>query len=445
MIGTIRFTLRRDKKLKDGRCPIQMIYSISGVRSVYNTKLACLEPYWNKDEQKLQSINKSLTKDYSSGVQLNKVEIEEMNNDLNFLRAKVISIEREFHNKEISSNLIRDRLKDLNNPKIIKSEPKNIIYDFIDKYIEENRQTRVPGSLKVYSTLRNHLQDFEVFRKRRVTFDEIDYNFFQEFQSYLFQKERIVAGEVRKLYNSTISKQLKTLKTFISYARKAGIEINRSYEDFKSQRDEKDVVALTQDEFDSLIECDLSSNSRLDKVRDIFCFSCATGLRWSDIENLEWHNIRGNEISITVHKTREKLIIPLSRISANILHKYRELESIKPLPELSGQNFNIYIKELCQFLGFDTPIELVRNRGAERVSEVFPKWKLISAHTGRKTFVTLSLAKGVPAEYIMKITGHKDYKSFKRYIDIAEKSKAQIVINAWGKPEHNFSLKVVKS
>lgn len=43
----------------------------------------------------------------------------------------------------------------------------------------------------------------------------------------------------------------------------------------------------------------------------------------------------------------------------------------------------------------------------------------------------------------MRITGHKDYKSFKRYIDLTEKSKAQVVVNAWGKPEHNFSLKIV--
>lgn len=443
MIGTVRFNLRSDKVLKDGRCPIHMIYSISGVRTVYNTKLACLEVYWNKDEQLVQSANKTLTKEYSTNVLLNKVEIDEMNNDLNLLKAKVLSIEREFHNKEISSKLVIDRLKDLANPKVVRSEPRNLIYDFIDKYIEENRQTRVAGSLKVYGTLKNHLKGFEEYRKQRVTFDEIDYNFFQEFQSYLFQKERIVAGEIKKLFNSTIAKQLKTLKTFLSYARKSGIIVDRSYEDFKSQRDEKDVVALTQDEFDLLLSCDLSSNNRLDKVRDIFCFSCSTGLRWSDIENLDWHNIKGKDIRITVHKTREKLIVPLNTVSYNILLRYKELNSIKPLPTISSQNFNIYIKELCEMVGIDSLIEIVRNRGAERIEEVYPKWQLISAHTGRKTFVTLSLAKGVTAEYIMRITGHKDYKSFKRYIDIAEDSKRNAIVDAWGKPEGNFSLKIV--
>lgn len=443
MIGTIRFTLRLDKKLKDGKCPIQMVYSIAGVRAVYNTKLACIAPYWSKDEQLLQNVTKSLVKEYSEAVLLNKVEIDEINSDINLLKANILSIERSFHNKEISSKLVIDKLKELANPKIVKSEPKNLVFDYIDKYIEENQQTRVKGSLKVYGTLKNHLKDFEAYRKKRVTFDEIDYNFFQEFQAYLFQKERTVAGEVKKLFNSTIAKQIKTLKTFLTYARTSGIQISRSYEDFKTQKDEKDVIALTQEEFDLIWGCDLSSNGKLDRVRDIFCFSCSTGLRWSDIENLEWHNIRGNEISITVHKTREKLIIPLNTVSSKILNKYRDLSSTKPLPSISGQNFNVYIKDLCKKLEIDTLIETVRNRGAERIQEVNPKYKLISAHTGRKTFVTLSLAKGIAAEYIMRITGHKDYKSFKRYIDIGEKNKRQVVVDAWGKPEHNFTLKVI--
>lgn len=443
MIGTIRFNIRVDKKLKDGRCPIQMIYSISGVRSVYNTKLTFLEAYWNKDEQMLQVVNKTALKGCLSNTILDKVQIDEFNNDLNLLKATVLKIERSFHGKEISSKLVIEQLKAQSNPKLVKSEPRSLIYDFIDRYINENQQTRVKGSLKVYGTLKNHLKNFEVYRKKKVTFGEINYSFFQEFQAYLFQVERKVGEEKQKMLNSTIAKQIKTLKTFLTYARLQGITVDRSYEDFKVQKDEKDIIALTQDEFDQLYMADLSENKRLDRIRDIFCFSCATGLRWSDLENLEWHNIRGNEIIITVHKTREKLIIPLSKVSAEILHKYKELEYPTPLPRITGQVFNKYIKELCQLLKFDSLIEMVRNRGAERVEILKPKWQLISAHTGRRTFVTLSLEKGIAAEYIMRITGHKDYKSFKRYIDLTEKSKAQVVVNAWGKPEHNFSLKIV--
>nr|WP_083891951.1 tyrosine-type recombinase/integrase [Echinicola vietnamensis] len=56
---------------------------------------------------------------------------------------------------------------------------------------------------------------------------------------------------------------------------------------------------------------------------------------------------------------------------------------------------------------------------------------MISAHTGRKTFVTLSLAKGIPAEVVMKITGHSDYKSFKRYIEVDEQRKRDEMTKAW--------------
>ncbi|GEM67164.1 hypothetical protein SMI01S_07700 [Sphingobacterium mizutaii NBRC 14946 = DSM 11724] len=443
MIGTIRFSLRTDKKLKDGRCPIQMIYSIAGIRSVYNTKLTCLEAYWNKDEQMLQVVNKTALKGYFSNTILDKVQIDEFNNDLNLLKGNVLNIERAFHGKEISSSLVIEQLKLQSNPNIVKSEPRSLVYDFIDRYIQENQATRVKGSLKVYGTLKKHLQNFEIYRKKKVTFGEINYSFFQEFRAYLFQLERKVGDEKRQMLNSTIAKQIKTLKTFLKYARLQGIIVDRSYEDFTVKKDEKDIIALTQDEFDLLYNADLSENKRLERIRDIFCFSCTTGLRWSDLQNLEWHNIRGNEIIITVHKTREKLSIPLSQISAAILYKYKQLDLPTPLPRIAGQTFNKYIKELCQLLSFDTSIEMVRNRGAERVVTIKQKWELISAHTGRRTFVTLSLEKGIAAEYIMRITGHKDYKSFKRYIDLTEKSKAQVVVNAWGKPEHNFSLKIV--
>ncbi|WP_262482677.1 tyrosine-type recombinase/integrase [Anditalea andensis] len=53
-------------------------------------------------------------------------------------------------------------------------------------------------------------------------------------------------------------------------------------------------------------------------------------------------------------------------------------------------------------------------------AKIFPKHEVISVHTGRKTFATLSLEKGIPAETVMKITRHSDYKSFQRYIKVTE-------------------------
>ncbi|WP_262500774.1 tyrosine-type recombinase/integrase [Rhodonellum psychrophilum] len=76
----------------------------------------------------------------------------------------------------------------------------------------------------------------------------------------------------------------------------------------------------------------------------------------------------------------------------------------------------------------------MRYKGAVKNSNIYPKHEIISAHTGRKTFATLSLEKGIPAETVMKITGHTDYKSFQRYVTVTEERKRNEMQKAWGKP-----------
>ena len=71
-------------------------------------------------------------------------------------------------------------------------------------------------------------------------------------------------------------------------------------------------------------------------------------------------------------------------------------------------------------MSFDEPVQIVRFHGARREEVVYPKFELISVHTARKTVCTLSLEKGMSAEEVMKISGHKDYKSFSRYLKITD-------------------------
>lgn len=143
-------------------------------------------------------------------------------------------------------------------------------------------------------------------------------------------------------------------------------------------------------------------------------------------------HIKNDEIRLTVKKTKKPLIVPLNRFSKGILEKYEELAA--PLPIISNQKFNKYIKELCKLAGIDDPIEIIRYKGATKQSTVYRKYEVISAHTGRKTFATLSLEKGIPAETVMKITGHADYKSFQRYVKVTEERKRNEMQKAWGAP-----------
>jgi integrase len=339
--------------------------------------------------------------------------------------------------------MVIDKLKENRSSTTKKTEPNTILFDFIDKYINDNEATREPGSLTVYRSMKKHLQAYELKTKKKVTFDKVDYSFFQSFQNFLIGRTKIVAGiEVPMLNNNTIAKQLSTVKTFLNYANKTeGIAVSDTCKNFKIKKDELEVIALTNEEFEALYYFDLTDNKRLAQVRDIFCFSCCTGLRYSDMNQLKWENIKENELMLTVIKTSQKLTVPLNPYSRAILARYEGQR--KPLPMISNQKLNDYVKELCKSAGINERIEIVRFRGIIREAITYPKYELIGVHCGRKTYVTLSLEKGMSAEQVMSCTGHKSYSSFKRYINITRTLKIVAVNKAWGEPLSEIKLKAI--
>jgi integrase len=123
---------------------------------------------------------------------------------------------------------------------------------------------------------------------------------------------------------------------------------------------------------------------------------------------LKREQIKKDEIKLTVKKTKQLLTIPLNSYSKAILARYEGM--LKPLPVISNRNMNYAVKDLCKLAGIDEQIEIVRFRGTKREAITYPKYELIGVHTGRKTFCSLSLEKGMSAEEVMSISGHSDYK-----------------------------------
>jgi integrase len=449
MTGTLRFVLRTQKNLKTGKAPIYLTYSIHRVR-IFNSvdKKSVYPEYWDAKEQRAvyipQRDAKKLMPHLSANDLLTEIEINEINDSIDNTESTIQAIENKFIHNEVpfSSQMIIVELKaiDAAKPKTKKDEAKGLLFDFMDKYIQDHESTREQGSLTVYKSVKNHLKAYQDKTGHRVTFDTIDYTFFQKLQTFLINRTKTdkAGNPSPMLNNTTIAKALSTLKTFLGYARKHGIKVNDSYRDFTIKREKLEVIALDQDEFDSIINLDLSENKRLEKTRDIFVFAISTGLRYSDVAQLKREHISDNIISLVVKKTKTELTIPLNSVSGAILDKYKDLH--KPLPMISNQNLNYSIKDLCQLAGIDQQIEIVRFHGKKRLVKTYPKHELIHFHTARKTFVTLSLEKGMSAEEVMTISGHEDYKSFSRYVKVTEKRKKVVMLKAWGEVKN---LKIV--
>ena len=164
----------------------------------------------------------------------------------------------------------------------------------------------------------------------------------------------------------------------------------------------------------------------LERVRDVFLFQCFTGLRYSDVFNLRRIDVKDNHIEITTVKTADSLIIELNNHSKAILDKYKEVhfEYDKVLPVITNQKMNDYLKELAELAEIDEPVREVYYKGNKRIDEVTPKYAVLGTHAGRRTFICNALSLGIPAQVVMKWTGHSDYKAMKPYIDIADEIKA---------------------
>ena len=165
-------------------------------------------------------------------------------------------------------------------------------------------------------------------------------------------------------------------------------------------------------------------------------FGCFTGLRFSDIRQLKSSNVFDDHIKINIQKTKTiDHKIPLSQYSISILDKYKNT-IYEPLPVISSQKFNKYLKKCCKLAEIDTPTTISRYFGNKRVDKTLPKYELITSHTARKSFVTNSLVLGMNQMVVRNIKGHKKEDSFRRYVKIADDYKKQEMDNTWNKVEN---------
>ena len=103
-----------------------------------------------------------------------------------------------------------------------------------------------------------------------------------------------------------------------------------------------------------------------------------------------------------------------------------------PLPSLNSQNLNKYIKELGKLAGLNNPFRQVRRSGKAATEKRGPNWEFLSSHVARKTFVSISLERGMRHEVVMSFTGHKSFKTMKKYIALTEKGRKEDVEKVWG-------------
>ena len=161
-------------------------------------------------------------------------------------------------------------------------------------------------------------------------------------------------------------------------------------------------------------------NSRLNHTKDFYCMGCFTGLRFSDLSQLHLANITESHINISIQKTKtQNHIISLNKFSKAILDKYKGT-IYQPLPNISAQKFNKYIKECCEIVEINKLTTITNFIGSKKIQKTVPKYQLITSHTARKTFITNSLILGMEPKAIKKIANIKKDAVLDKYMKITE-------------------------
>ncbi len=323
-----------------------------------------------------------------------------------------------------------------------KNSPSSLVQfcaEFINRSSERVNSTSgvrlAQTTLKKYKSTHQHLIDFEKKKKRVLEFSSIDLLFYDELISYL--------TTVKGLAVNSVGKYVQTLKTFLRAAEEEGIEVNQSYRSrrFRTPSEQTDKVYLTEGELNEMMNLDLSNDSRLERVRDLFIVGAWTGLRFGDFSKLQPEQFDGDRLKIRTAKTGKVVEIPLHSCVREIRAKYSGQSANSLPPAVSNQKMNAYLKEVAARVPSLQGVVIHSSTvGGARRNVTKRKFEFVTTHTARRSFATNLYSFGCPTRSIMAITGHQTESAFRAYIRLNNEEHADIVQHFMNQ---NVKLKIV--
>ena len=383
---SILFYMR--KKIKN--TSIGLIYvriTVDGIRSEFSTTKKCDETQWNSKAGKMIGT---------------KEEAKTVNLFLDTIKARIFEIHRQMilNGEKISAEAIRNKYQGKTDRQRMLME---IFQDHNDRMETLLHDEFSPGTLERYKTSYKHTFDFLQwkFNISDIEITKIDYAFITDYEYYL--------RTVRKCNNNTAVKYIKNFNKIIRICLKNDWLKKNPFVQYKPKIKEVIRVFLTEEEIQAIMNKEFRSD-RLNQVKDVFLFSCFTGLAYIDVKNLRKMDIstiiNGEKWIMTQRqKTDTPCNIPLLPPAEALINKYIDHPSCIAndtlLPIVSNQKTNEYLKEIAAMCDIN---------------------KELTFHIARHTFATtVTLTNGVSIESVSKMLGHKNLKTTQHYAKILDK------------------------
>ena len=383
---SVLFFVKRTKTNVDGLLPIFIRVTVNGERIEFSTKRFTTSEKWSVEGKRMKGTS---------------AESKTTNSYLDTLKAKVYDYQQQLIREDevVNAENMRNKIMGV-------EKRKHMIVGIFQNHNNEIRaligKDYAAATLVRYETSLKHTVDFMKWKYRISDIDikKIDHEFITSYEFYL--------KSVCNCCQNTASKYIKNFGKIIRICLANGWLDKNPFINYKGKEVEVERAFLSMEEIETMLNKEFVSD-RLNLVKDIFLFSCFTGLAYADVKKLSRKNIGfgvdGERwIFINRTKTDTRSNIPILPIAAFILDKYEDHPQVvnqeKLLPILSNQKMNSYLKEIADVCGIN---------------------KELTYHIARHTFATtVTLSNGVPIESVSKMLGHKNLKTTQHYAKILD-------------------------
>jgi integrase/recombinase XerD len=311
-----------------------------------------------------------------------------------------------FQGKKVTAQLIKAVF-------LGEDENSKTLQDLIKYHSRKIESTLATGTIRNFSITEGYILKF--IEKKRHTQDiylkELDYKFLCDFENFLL--EYYPKRHPRAMSHNTVMKHIQRLRKMVTMAYHLEWLEKDPFRRWKTTFEKREREFLSGSELSNLETYEFPVE-RLDRVRDLFVFSCYTGISYIDIMNLSTNNILigidGNNWIVTKRKkTKTPIKIPLLDPAVDLIKKYREnpitLVNGSLMPVLTNEKLNVYLKEVAILCGIK---------------------KNLTFHMARHTFATtVTLSNGVPIETVSKLLGHTKITTTQIYARVLEKKVSE--------------------
>lgn len=330
---TIASYLRSNYVGKNGKSSIMIRIILNGERVQFSSKLEIEADKWDSKQGKAMGRSAMAI---------------ELNNTLENIKMSILKSYRELEQRE--SYITAEKLRNVFLGYEIREKTLLTLFKSHNEDVEKLEGiSKSKATVQKYKRTYNHLQDFLKckYKVSDIAFVDIKHAFITDFEVYLKTACHCNAN--------TAAKFVQFFKRIVIIARKNGWMQHDPFQDYKISIKHVDRGYLTEAELERIITKEFAAK-RLEQVRDIFVFSCFTGLAYIDAKNLTEDNIQpscdGSMWLMTKRqKTDTTVNVPLLKIPLQLIDKYKGSYDRKILPVLSNQKMNSYLKEIGDLCG----------------------------------------------------------------------------------------------